>query len=203
MNLQTAAHPLSATRELIIEPHLLSDADCGSLIATYEIHVELSHKRDYCGNRVLHYHDLDAFPQEQSALQRIVSAVIRVLQRVPSLGALYVESVFLTMLPPGGHHPAHADNERYNGNQWVPNHTPHRDYSAIVYLNSDFVGGELWFEDLAFCIRPVEGLLIAFPSDHRFVHRVDPVTAGRRYSVPLWFTKEESRSLQLRSQAPE
>ena len=199
MSLETAAHPLSATQELIIEPNLVSCSDCRSLIATYEAHIELATQRDYCGNRVLHYYDLEAFHPEQGVLQRVLSAVIRVLQRTPSLGTLYADSVFLTMLPVGSHHPAHADNERYDGNQWVPNHTQHRDYSAIVYLNSEFVGGELWFEDLAFCIRPVSGLLIAFPSHRRFVHRVDPVTAGRRYSAPIWFTKDESHSLKLRN----
>jgi hypothetical protein len=50
---------------------------------------------------------------------------------------LYPETVLLAALGPGGYHSKHADNCRQNETgDWVPNHTPQRDASAIYYLNA-------------------------------------------------------------------
>ena len=44
-------------------------------------------------------------------------------------------------------------------------------------------------------VAPRAGLFVAFPSDERFVHEVLPVTAGRRYSLALWFTRQPAFAL--------
>jgi predicted 2-oxoglutarate/Fe(II)-dependent dioxygenase YbiX len=77
----------------------------------------------------------------------------------------------------------------------VPNHTPQRDASAIYYLNETFEGGEIVFDRERLAIEPRQGLLLAFPSDASHVHEVLPVRHGVRYTMPIWFTKQESLSL--------
>jgi len=40
---------------------------------------------------------------------------------------------------------------------WVPNHTPQRDASAIYYLNETFDGGEIVFDRERLAVSRVEG----------------------------------------------
>ena len=61
-----------------------------------------------------------------------------------------------------------------------------RDLSVVYFLNDDFAGGELFFPDLQLTIEPAAGTLVCFPSDHNYVHGVQPVTAGHRYTVVTW-----------------
>ena len=86
---------------------------------------------------------------------------------------------------PGGHFEMHADAEMYD-----PRHgwrrTDDRDFSLLLYLSGDFTGGELEFPRFGITIRPREGLLVVFPSDHRYVHTAHPVTAGRRQVLVSW-----------------
>ncbi|HEV2225077.1 MAG TPA: 2OG-Fe(II) oxygenase [Candidatus Acidoferrales bacterium] len=89
------------------------------------------------------------------------------------------ESAVLACLLPNGWHPPHIDNGRPN--------IAHRVFSAIVYLSSDFRGGKLRFSNENLEITPHEGLMVAFPAS--LEHEVRQVTAGRRYSIAMWFRK--------------
>jgi predicted 2-oxoglutarate/Fe(II)-dependent dioxygenase YbiX len=101
-----------------------------------------------------------------------------------------IETVLLSRLGPGGRHLRHADNCKEEGGAWVPNHTPARVVSSILYLNSDFDGGEIVFEQHGpTIIKPRRGLLLLFPSDRHHVHEVRPVTAGYRYTAAIWFKR--------------
>src|SRR5207244_2772741 len=101
--------------------------------------------------------------------------------------ALRAETVLLARLGPGGRHRRHADNCRQNARgEWEPNHTPKRAVTAIHYLNEDFEGGELVFEQHNLVIKPTRGLLLIFPSDQHHVHEVRSVRAGHRYTLPIW-----------------
>jgi hypothetical protein len=120
---------------------------------------------------------------------------------LPFDGPLYPETVILTGLGPGGFHTPHADNWRpVAGGGREPNHTPHRDASAIYYLNDEFEGGEVVFADHGLTVKPRRGLLLAFPSDHW--HEVLPVRSGVRYTMPIWFTRQSSLALDIWPASP-
>jgi predicted 2-oxoglutarate/Fe(II)-dependent dioxygenase YbiX len=114
-----------------------------------------------------------------------------------SLPELFVESFYAACLSPGDSHIAHADNERRRHGRWIPNHSPQRDYTGIAYLNDDFTGGELVFPDLDVVIAPKPGLLVAFPGNHDFVHAVPNILSGKRYSLPVWFTVNSTKAMQV------
>jgi predicted 2-oxoglutarate/Fe(II)-dependent dioxygenase YbiX len=63
--------------------------------------------------------------------------------------------------------------------------------SAIYYLNDEFDGGEIFFERAQLMVKPRRGLLLAFPSDADHVHEVLPVSSGVRYTMAIWFTKQQ------------
>lgn len=95
---------------------------------------------------------------------------------------------------PGDRHPLHADNVQLDGE--TPNHTAHRCHSAILYLNTrghHFTGGSLVFPGLMKTVSPVAGLLVTFPSGFDYRHEVLPIVSRHRYTLAMWFTRDESR----------
>lgn len=72
-----------------------------------------------------------------------------------------------------------------------------RDYSAILYLNDDFHGGEFFFVDdrerrrVQGTVRPKCGRMVAFSAGGENLHGVQAVRGGRRCAAALWFTQDE------------
>ncbi|XP_026542029.1 prolyl 3-hydroxylase 3 [Notechis scutatus] len=107
-------------------------------------------------------------------------------------------------------HPVHADNcllDPEGNTCWKePPAYIHRDYSAILYLNEDFQGGNLFFTEmdavtLTAQVRPKCGRLVAFSSGEENPHGVWAVTRGRRCAIALWYTLSPEHEEQERSQA--
>jgi predicted 2-oxoglutarate/Fe(II)-dependent dioxygenase YbiX len=89
----------------------------------------------------------------------------------------------------GGHYIPHVDAETLFKDDdgldlWEK--TLDRDLSVVCFLNDDIAGGELVFPDLDLSIAPRAGTLVCFPSDHNFIHGVNPVRAGHRYTLVSW-----------------
>ena len=90
---------------------------------------------------------------------------------------------------PGGHYAPHVDAETLYKDDiglamWEK--TLDRDLSVVWFLNDDFAGGELVFPALDLVIEPAAGTLVCFPSDHHYIHGVNPVTSGHRYTLVTW-----------------
>jgi hypothetical protein len=187
--------PLS---RIFVSGDTLSLKECTFLIDLYDRYSELSPTRDYSGRPILHYYDLRGLDSESASWVYGVGLrckeKIEVGLRTPEL---FVESVFLACLWPGDSHIPHADNERREHGRWLPNHTPQRDYTTLVYLNDNFTGGELVFPDRDVVIIPKPGLFVGFPSNHEFVHAVPKILSGKRYSLPVWFTMNSANAMQL------
>lgn len=89
----------------------------------------------------------------------------------------------------GGHYIAHVDAETlYKDDEGLElwEKTLDRDLSVVYFLNDDFVGGELVFPALDLVITPAAGTMVCFPSDHNYIHGVNAVTAGHRYTLVTW-----------------
>jgi predicted 2-oxoglutarate/Fe(II)-dependent dioxygenase YbiX len=67
--------------------------------------------------------------------------------------------------------------------------TKPNDIATLIYLNNDYLGGEIYFPDYDVHIKPDSGDLVCFPDTPDFVHGVKPITDGIRYTVPRWFTR--------------
>ncbi|XP_032069970.1 prolyl 3-hydroxylase 3 [Thamnophis elegans] len=107
-------------------------------------------------------------------------------------------------------HPVHADNcllDPEGNTCWrEPPAYIHRDFSAILYLNEDFQGGNLFFTEmdavtLTAQVRPKCGRLVAFSSGEENPHGVWAVTRGRRCAIALWYTLSQEHEEQERGQA--
>ena len=177
----------------------VSVEDCRRLMTMYDRHVDLTEVRDYTGHPVVYW---PQFRDAADAAELVPSLIEECLRHIGAglelVDPLYPETVILAAIGAGGHHSRHADNCRQNEQgEWVANHTPHRDVSAIYYLNDEFDGGEIFFERTQLMVKPRRGLLLAFPSDAGHVHEVLPVRGGVRYTLPIWFTKQQACALPM------
>lgn len=65
------------------------------------------------------------------------------------------------------------------------------EYAANIYLNDDYEGGELVFNNLRHSIKPKSGQLILFPSGIEYKHEVSQISSGDRYSAVAFLTTEK------------
>ncbi|XP_032887576.1 prolyl 3-hydroxylase 2-like isoform X1 [Amblyraja radiata] len=109
-------------------------------------------------------------------------------------------------------HPIHADNCLLDPDAQVcwkePPAYTHRDYSAILYLNGDFDGGEFIFTEpdaktVTAAVKPRCGRMVGFSSGGENPHGVMAVTRGQRCAVALWFTLDPHFREQERIKADE
>lgn len=82
---------------------------------------------------------------------------------------------------------------KYEKAGYLPAHSDHgsssRTLSVVLYLNDDYVGGEITFPYVGngVTIKPEAGSAIFFPSMFVYVHEVAAVTEGIRYALPNWY----------------
>ncbi|MPC27313.1 Prolyl 3-hydroxylase 1 [Portunus trituberculatus] len=100
-------------------------------------------------------------------------------------------------------HEVHADNcilQNSGECLRVPPAYTYRDYSAILYLNDDFEGGEFIFtQDMSgltyeSSVNPQCGRLVGFSSGPENSHGVLPVRKGTRCSIGMWFTHDRKHN---------
>jgi predicted 2-oxoglutarate/Fe(II)-dependent dioxygenase YbiX len=77
---------------------------------------------------------------------------------------------------------------KYLPGEYFKIHTDHGPYytctlSAVIYLNDDYVGGELDFTRHNITLKPDAGDIILFPSNFVYEHASLNVSSGTKYSV--------------------
>uniref|UniRef100_A0A669DI84 procollagen-proline 3-dioxygenase n=1 Tax=Oreochromis niloticus TaxID=8128 RepID=A0A669DI84_ORENI len=104
-------------------------------------------------------------------------------------------------------HPVHVDNcvlvSEVNECVKEPPAYTYRDYSAILYLNEDFEGGEFIFTELdaktvTAEVHPKCGRMVGFGAGKENPHGVKAVTRGQRCAVALWFTLDPAHEEKVR-----
>jgi hypothetical protein len=84
----------------------------------------------------------------------------------------------------GGFAAPHSDNSDHEGN---PNAFHINKYVGILYLNDDYIGGELYFPQHNLEFKPPIYSFIMFPGGHENIHGVKEITEGTRYTmVSFW-----------------
>lgn len=84
----------------------------------------------------------------------------------------------------GGFAAPHSDNSDFDGN---PTAFEINKYVAILYLNGNYEGGELFFSDHGLSFKPNSGSLYTFPGGIENIHGVTEITKGTRYTmVAFW-----------------
>lgn len=61
--------------------------------------------------------------------------------------------------------------------------------SVVLYLNDNYVGGEIYFKEQDVKIKPEAGSIVIFPSVEPYYHESLPVTDGIKYMCPGFWRK--------------
>lgn len=67
---------------------------------------------------------------------------------------------------------------------------PSIEYAAIIYLNDDYIDGELFFEHINIELKPKSGSLVLFPGNDQYEHGVRHVGSGPVRYVLVGFIKK-------------
>jgi predicted 2-oxoglutarate/Fe(II)-dependent dioxygenase YbiX len=62
--------------------------------------------------------------------------------------------------------------------------------SSVLYLNNDYIGGEIEFPHQEVFIKPSAGSMIVFPSTDPFYHKSNKTETGYKYVVPIFCYKK-------------
>ena len=66
------------------------------------------------------------------------------------------------------------------------------EYSSVIYLNDDFVGGKIFFPLLEFEYKPTKYSAVFFISDgEKWKHGITPIEDGKRYTLLLMHTTQD------------
>lgn len=103
---------------------------------------------------------------------------------------VYADTLQLVRWRPGDEQGAHADCEEPDGR---PNETPWRAFASIIYLNDEYEGGQIYFPKLGLRPELKPRLLAYFPSTANYLHGVEPITAGVRYTFSCFYTFDPRR----------
>ena len=83
----------------------------------------------------------------------------------------------------------HADKELHEGpDAGTENEFPWYDIGTVFYLNDDYIGGELYFPKQNITFKTKARGAYFFPGDMNYIHGVNIVKEGTRYTCPFFWT---------------
>lgn len=206
--------PPEARELILVQDGFASPEECQALIEIYaEHHARSSHQAsNVLRSPVLWSSTLLKAEQRRAwrQIQRLKTRIVSAAKAAFHLDELFIEADVINRMLPGEVHIEHADNADYlcpghgdhrwidgdcSAGSWVPMRGRWwRDISAVLYLNDEFEGGSLRFEQHGVELRPRAGLVTIFPSSRMFLHHVTRVTSGVRYALAMWCTRDWERA---------
>ena len=99
---------------------------------------------------------------------------------------LYFSDYVTVIYTEGGSLDKHSDDSDQYGKQVI---------TSMIYLNEEYDGGEIFFEDLGLSIKPKAGSAIIFPG--QYFHEVKRITGGERYAIGIGTTQEKEKWLSI------
>ena len=102
---------------------------------------------------------------------------IKDYQRQYNIEMNYMEAINFVKYGEGQHFQIHSDH----GFSYVCA------ISSVVYLNDEYEGGELYFNNFDIKFKPERGDIVLFPSSFIYSHASLPVSSGVKYSAVTMF----------------
>lgn len=140
---------------------------------------------DSWSDRFVHFHNIEN-QEIKSIVQTVYQTVAEIIEKNTG-NAVQIETCQLVRWRTGDKlDPPHADCEHLDG---TLHPYPNRHYSALVYLNDDYEGGQIFFPNQG--LEPVTspGTLVQFEGTKQYLHGVREITSGERYTIVMFFTR--------------
>lgn len=97
---------------------------------------------------------------------------------------IYPDYLGLVKWENGDNQRPHADGENETNDHpyyW-------RNFGCVLYLNDNYSGGEIYFPNQNIEIKPKPNTLVFFPGTMEYLHGVNPITNGIRYTLTSFWT---------------
>ena len=124
--------------------------------------------------RITDIHDLDPATALHKELQETIVDSVKEYAQHYKVRLQQMEHLRVARYPEGGFYAMHSDADGK------------RQISFVLFLNSDYSGGQLHFENQRLSIEPKSGSLVVFPSNYLFRHECMPVVRGQKYVSIGW-----------------
>lgn len=171
---------------------------CEELIQVALVHHSADNKYAGYATRYLYKENHEIITHINKNIEELASALF-------GKTLIISESTKVRSLPPeinpganDGYMHSHCDSEHIDGSEidlsktfvtYDNEVTPLlNEITALLYLNDDFVGGEIEFSEYDLKIRPKKGMLLIFPSGHQYMHQVKEVKSGTRFFCTTFLT---------------
>jgi predicted 2-oxoglutarate/Fe(II)-dependent dioxygenase YbiX len=181
-------------RDFLLVPDFLSPEECKELIALGANHpkkpsgIQENMRRDW-----KHVSDIvsDQGSELQNRLQKIHHDVGEKIVEMYQLEAVCPRDVgYFYEYKMGDYYNPHVDSQTVatiDGMTVGLKKASSSDVSSVLYLNEDFLGGEIEFLLKAQKIKPKTGTLLTFYGGWENAHCVHPIQIGKRYCVVNWY----------------
>ena len=205
--------------DLVIVEDFVSAADARELVDVHRRRAAVRHGDNGLPVQNLVAREPEAFDLAKSIIARIIALIEAHFHQT-----VWWDWSIIAAIAGGFEHSLHADNAsvscpRHGANaeelvklncqcediQVIPNHTPWRVFTGLLYLDSEHDGGNIVFGEGPNIfgslyrkeIKAKSGLLVLSPSNELYYHRTTPVTSKIRYSMNNWFTADKTHRCKL------
>lgn len=125
----------------------------------------------------------------------VVNGVAKEISNFYGVEAVVASAIFAEVTE-GGKNGLHCDSVMLDGTPWDDGNEQLKDleFSALVYLNTsgvDYEGGQVEFPNQKITVTPEAGKLVFFRGDIDHPHEVFEVTAGKRYTLVLFYGRAD------------
>lgn len=192
--------------KLLKVPQALTQIEANNLIHWYRTHKHLisigtdpkrakleGSSADYLGINIIHIHNV----QVRDLVRRLSHlAVAEIYKQADQF--VVPEMMNITEWSIGGVQEPHLDtysNTEIKNDMVDPN--PSREWTAIIYLNSNYEGGETYFppseyNSVTYTHKPEACEMLLFQGIYH-PHGVTPVRRNSRYTIAMWFSSNPDR----------
>lgn len=173
-----------------LEKNVLSDAECVALSTHIEVTSEPDYRDGYRHSGILLYDILAGqVPTPVEPVRRALKIANKTFTKNYTFryNRFELKRLFGNIMYKGAINKPHDDDgDVYPGKMAVEEH-----YSCILMLNSDYEGGELYFEHHGIEVKLEAGDLIMFRGNAENLHGVREVLEGKRTNVIIFFRNFE------------
>ena len=131
--------------------NFLGDKECQEVIKFFDKHgrdhiADMASPDTYNAlfqNRVVWYTGIPDDQKSKLIMKDCKYRIIEYIKQLYKLSYIHSDGIMINIWPAncGGMAP-HFDNQNFDDKEY---HTPWREYSAVIYLNDDYEGGEFYF----------------------------------------------------------
>lgn len=173
-----------------LEKNVLSQEECDALATYIDNNSEADYRDHYRHSGILLYDILaGSVAEEVAPIRRALRIANKVFTEnyTFTYNRFELKRLFGNVMDTGAINKPHDDDgDVYPGKMAIEEH-----YSCILMLNSDYEGGELYFEHHNVEVRLEAGDLIMFRGNAENLHGVREVLSGKRTNVIIFFRNFE------------